>query len=332
MSSVVPQARSLGSRALFEILFRNVFAAGEPVLLGDVRSYCLSTRYGSGLQLDGALELLLNIGVLSAIGDYLRPDEEFLRTARDDEIGLALSSRLIDRLVASGEIESLFPVGALSWGKADGELNIHLSQIPIQRLAVIKLFRDLETVLDSEDGAALVRVQEPFSRRLQDAVAVASSRVRAVKRLSPEQLVRLQEAQARQGADAEEYVLGFERKRLCGHAQVQLVHRISLTNTAAGYDIESFEGLKSFLPDRFIEVKSYRGTEHFFLSLGELEAARELGDRYYVYLIDMEKCDSQEYFPQIIRNPAVGLFDNSSDWLATAVNFEIVRKAPQEPA
>lgn len=326
ISSVVPQARSLGSRGLYETLFRNVFAAGKSVLMQDLRSYCLATRYRSGSQLDGALELLLNIGVLTAEGDYLKPDEGFRRIAGSDEIGLALATRLIDRLVVAGEIESLFPVGSLSWGRLDGELNVHLSQVPMRSLPVIKLLRDLDTILDSEEATVLLKVQEPFSRRLQAAVALAFSSRRIAKTLSPEQLERLQEAQARQGADAEEYVLRFERNRLQGHAQLQLVQRVSLVNTAAGYDIESFEGLRSFLPDRFIEVKSYRGTEHFFLSLGELEAARQLGDRYYVYLVDMEKVDLPGYLPDIIRNPSVELFEQGAGWSATAITFEILRR------
>jgi hypothetical protein len=292
----------------------------------DLRSYCLATRYRSGSQLDGALGLLVNLGVLALDGEYLKPDIGFADLAESSEIGLALATRLVDRLAAAGEIESLFPVGSLSWAQSPGELTVHLSQVPMQSLPVIKLLRDLDTVLDSEDGMALLKVREPFSHSLQAAVAAAFSRRPTRKALSPEQLERLQEAQARQGAEAEEYVLRYERDRLDGHVQLQLVRRISITNTAAGYDIESFEGLKSFLPDRFIEVKSHRGVEHFFLSVGELDAARELGDRYYLYLVDMAKFDLPEYCPLIIRNPAVELFDQRLGWSATAITFEVARK------
>ncbi len=272
------------------------------------------------------MELLLNIGVLTANGDYLEPDAGFVRLVESDEVGFALSARLIDCLVAAGEIDGLFPVGSLSWGMSEGELNVHLSQIPMRSLPVIKLLRDLDTILDTEEGNVILRVQEPFSSRLQAAVALAFKHRQISRILSPEQLEHLQDAQARQGAEAEEYVLQFERNRLQGHPQLQLVRRVSLANTAAGYDIESFEGLRSFLPDRFIEVKSYRGTEHFFLSLGELEAARELGERYYLYLIDTEKCGSQKYCPYIIRNPGLELFDRSSDWSTRAISLEVLRK------
>src|SRR5258708_14568186 len=235
----------------------------------------------------------------------------------------------IDRLAIDGEIERFFPPGSLSWGSGNGELNLHLSQVSMQSLPVVKLLRDLGVVFDSEQAAVLLKVQEPFSTALRAAVAMTASRNRRGRELSPEQLALLQQAQTQQGAEAEVFVLALEQKRLSGHPQPQLIQHLSLTDAAAGYDIESFEGLKSFLPDRFIEVKSYRAVEHFFLSSGEMAAARELGDRYYLYLVDMEKIDSPKYLPTIIRNPADEPFDPKSCWSASAVNFEVVRKMTQ---
>lgn len=326
MSNVVPQAQSLGSLALYEILFRKVFATGQPVLRTDARAYCLSARYGIGAHFDAALELLINVGILTVDGGYLRPEGEFIHFVKENPIGLSISQRLVDRLAAVGEVESVFPADALSWGGADGEVNIHLSQIPLQKIAVVKLLRDLEAVFDSEESALILRAKNPFAKRLQAAVALALTRVRKVKILSPDQLENLQRVQAKQGADAEEFVVSFERKRLDGHAQIQLIRRISLTNTAAGYDIESFEELKSFLPDRFIEVKSHSGVERFFLSSGEMETAKELGNHYYLYVIDVEKCKGVGYDPLIIRNPAVELGAQDSEWSLTSTVYEVVRK------
>ena len=67
----------------------------------DLRSYCLATRYRCGSQLDGALGLLLNLGVLAADGEYLRPDAGFVDISDSGEIGLALATRLIDRLAVA---------------------------------------------------------------------------------------------------------------------------------------------------------------------------------------------------------------------------------------
>lgn|GEM_PF-703379 len=326
--SVIPQARSLGSRSLYETVIRRVFAAGQPVLVEDLRSYCLDTVYRCGSQLNGVLEVLLNLEVLHVEGDCLTLDNGLLNAEGD--ICLALAARLMDRLVKSQEVGSVFPVGSISWGRSPGELDIHLSHIPLRSLAVVKLLRDLDLVLDSNEGVALLKVHEPFSRVLRDAVTVAFSSRSIVKKFSPEALEHLQEAQMKQGAEAEEYVLRYEQRRLKGHAQIGWVRRISVVNVAAGYDIDSFEGLRSFLPDRFIEVKSHRGEERFFLSSGELEVARELGDRYVLYLVDMEKCELPEYSPLMIRNPAVELFNQASGWAAVATTFEIAKKRSSE--
>lgn len=295
----------------------------------DVRSYCLATCYRSGSQLKGALQLLINMNVLRQNGDYLEPDQDFLYFVKED-VTFAISARLVDCLLAAGELEDLFPPGALSWGNVKGELNVHLSRIRITHLAVIKLFRDLNAIVDSEESTVLLKIKEPLSGKVQAAIGIAFNRRRRIKSLSPEQLESLQQAQSKQGADAEEYILGLERTRLSEHPQLQLVQRVSLTDTGAGYDITSFEGLKSFLPDRFIEVKSYKGSERFFLSLGELETARELGDRYYLCLVDMEKMEVAGYVPDMIKNPAVELFGENSDWSAVAVTFEVLRKSPIE--
>lgn len=329
MSNVVPQLQPLGSRKLYETLFRDVFALGEAVSREDVRSYCLASQYRSGSQLNGALELLINIGALDVEGFNLKVTESFLQELRTQEVGVAVSGKLVKRLADAGEIQGLFPTGSFSWGKEDGELNVHLSRIPMHALPAIKLLRDLDTVLDVEETTAILRVQPPLAVLLQEALISEGGRKRNVKVLSPKQLERLQASQAEQGAKAEEYVLRMELNRLKGHGQINLVQQISAVNTAAGYDIESFEGHSSFLPDRFIEVKSHRGAERFFLSVGELGAAKELGDQYYLYLVDVDQYDSPEYSPVIIKNPAIELFQEDSHWLVTEVNFEVSKKKSQ---
>lgn len=270
--------------------------------------------------------LLQNLGILRADGEYLSAEEGFLRTMGQYEIPFAICERLVKRLSDTGEIGLLFPVGSLSWGTRKGELNVHIAQVPIGGLGLLKLFRDLDIIADSQEGPALAIIQEPFSATIQSVLISTLSIKRRATTLSPEQLRRLQETQAEQGADAEEYVVEYERKRLQGHPRIELVKRISLVDVGAGYDIESFEGPRSFLPDRFIEVKSHKGSEHFFWSIGELEAAKELGDRYHLYLVDMDQHGAPEYAPFIIRNPAVRLFEKESDWTATPVGFEMRRK------
>ena len=325
MPNVVPQTLPLGDKRLYETLFRNVFTADKTILLKDVKDYCVSTRYRVGSQLTGALELLVNVGVLIPVDVSLRPDPVFLRKIETEDVAFAVSARLLECLASEGEIAEVFPPGSLSLGKQAGELNLHLAKIPLRRLSTIRLLRDLETIRDSDDSAVLLLVQEPLSTLLAAVVDSAFESRRNRRTLSPEALKSLQDAQAELGLIGEMFVLEFERKRLFGHKRLPLIRHVSPEDTAAGYDIESFDGHQSFLPDRFIEVKTFQGMEHFYWSAAEIAAAEELQDKYCLYLVDCKLIELPGYAPRIIRNPTVALFESDPEWSVKAFNFAIAK-------
>lgn len=326
MPSVVPPILSLGSKALYEVLLGDVFRKGGSHRVEDVRAYCVACRYRVAAQIEGALQLLLNIGALVAENKLLHPDPDILLIAESEGIGPAICGRLLNRLAVGGEIDNYFPPGSVSWGMVEGEINLHLCSVPTVALPVVKLLRDLEVAVDSEEAAVLLKVHEPFAAILRSSILTGIGRRRRTSTLTPERLAMMQDENEKQGAEAESYVLDIEITRLKGHPQLELVRRISLSDTSAGYDIESFEGPKSLMPDRFIEVKSHKSQERFFISIGELNAARELGERYFLCLVDMGQIGSQDYAPIFIQNPAARLFGSNSDWLANPVNFEVIRK------
>ena len=68
-------------------------------------------------------------------------------------------------------------------------------------------------------------------------------------------LRKAQLAREAAGRIAEEWVLGWERDRLAGHIFVDAVRSVSDENAAAGFDILSFDGLRTLSHDRFFEVK-----------------------------------------------------------------------------
>ena len=127
--------------------------------------------------------------------------------------------------------------------------------------------------------------------------------------MTQDQLQHSQQATSRQGDLGEQFALAFERKRLpeflCENIRHFAEHEIAL-----GYDILSFETSTSILPDRYIEVKTFRGHPHFYWTDNEIAAARKYAEHYYLYLIDIDRISEPDYEPQIIPNPAV-LFDQS---------------------
>lgn len=135
-----------------------------------------------------------------------------------------------------------------------------------------------------------------------------------------EQLRELQAIQKVIGDDGEDWVLEFERRRLAGHPLLNKVAIYGRYDIGLGYDIRSFESVGSQQLDRYIEVKSYSGTPHFYLSEGERAAAEKYKGNYYIYLIDITKFNDADYEPIIIRDPVNTLDDDK--WKQTTQRTE----------
>lgn len=104
------------------------------------------------------------------------------------------------------------------------------------------------------------------------------------KKFTLEQLLKQQEDQSRRGLEAEEFVLGLEKKRLPELAHK--IKRISDFDVAAGYDIVSYENNETEHYDRFIEVKCYMGSPHFFWSeMSRMLLELKRTNTFYVWLI-----------------------------------------------
>lgn len=127
--------------------------------------------------------------------------------------------------------------------------------------------------------------------------------------MNQEQLADLQQRNKATGDRGEDYVLSLERRRLAGHPLLSKVQIEGRKDVGLGYDIASFQSLSSQQIDRYIEIKTYNGNPHFFLSQSEQAAARKHGFRYYIYLVDETRINDPSYEPIIICNPDESLAD-----------------------
>ncbi|MDG6998073.1 MAG: DUF3883 domain-containing protein [Nitrososphaerota archaeon] len=90
---------------------------------------------------------------------------------------------------------------------------------------------------------------------------------------------------------AEKLVLDFEKERLRNIGRSDLsekVKNVAETDIRVGYDILSFDGLKSepFFPDRFIEVKASKSNNlSFFWSQNEFRKAQNQRGNYWIYFL-----------------------------------------------
>lgn len=150
------------------------------------------------------------------------------------------------------------------------------------------------------------RLPLSFSAKLADVVAQENGLPVGNRRrkISPEELKKIQASCEENGLLGEQLVMERERKRLrrLGHpAAAKLVERVSLTSVGEGYDIASFED-DGHTP-RYLEVKSTVGTGWIVdISLGEWRAAERLGERYYlVRVIQLKKTPQIVFFQDPYR-------------------------------
>lgn len=143
------------------------------------------------------------------------------------------------------------------------------------------------------------------------------------KRISPESLENQLARNKEYGDEAEKFVLEFEKARLqAADEGFEIIHTAK-ENTAAGYDIESFQTPKSKRRDCFIEVKSVGDTLEFYLSRNEVQVAEELGDEYFLYLVQRSKMGDEAYEPKIIQNPFKKIFQDN-DWFFRPESYKIM--------
>ena len=120
------------------------------------------------------------------------------------------------------------------------------------------------------------------------------------RKIGIEELKKSLEQQQTYGEEAEKFVLHFENQRLKNQKNIDWVAEYWAN---AGYDVASYNNIESKKQDRFIEVKSYSGQPNFFWSRNEIETARIRKDKYFLYLVNRDKMEFENYTPIIIQNP-----------------------------
>mgnify|MGYP001032254060 CR=1 FL=1 len=143
------------------------------------------------------------------------------------------------------------------------------------------------------------------------------------KIFSLKQLKQQMEENEIAGEKAEIFVLNYEKKRI-GFPLAEKIQRISDFYVNAGYDIASYNDITSIEHDRFIEVKAISNNNQFYWSRNEYEKAKILGNRYFLYLIDLSSVEKKDYVPLIIQNPSYSII-NSDEYIVETENYKITK-------
>lgn len=292
------------------ILFLVLIMAGkERISRDEIRNRC-ALENNITVNCPGAVAFFEYLRLVDTTSDTVMPLPELntLAAKSNGEIIEQLAAMSINRLVEEG----IFDKDATGFDAEKGHITIKRSAFPLA-YAAVRNFLTMAGALDKEENGEICvagNYESDWTEQLRN----------RRKKFTLEQLLEQQEEQSRRGLEAEEFVLGLEKKRLPELAQK--IKRISDFDVAAGYDIVSYENYETEHYDRFIEVKCYMGSPHFFWSENESDVARIKADKYILCLVDYLRMGEPGYQPEFIRNPYETIFD-SDEWLINASSYRI---------
>lgn len=287
----------------------SIMAGKERISRDEIRNRC-ALENNITVNCPGAVAFFEYLRLVDTTSDTVMPLPELdtLAAKSNGEIIEQLAAMSINRLVEEG----IFDKDATGFDAEKGHLTIKRSAFPLA-YAAVRNFLTMAGALDKEENGEICvagNYESDWTEQLRN----------RRKKFTLEQLLKQQEDQSRRGLEAEEFVLGLERKRLPELAQK--IKRISDFDVAAGYDIVSYENNETEHYDRFIEVKCYMGSPHFFWSENESDVARIKADKYILCLVDYLRMGEPGYQPEFIRNPYETIFD-SDEWLVNASSYRI---------
>ena len=287
----------------------SIMAGKERISRDEIRNRC-ALENSITVNCPGAVAFFEYLRLVDTTSDTVMPLPELdtLAAKSNGEIIEQLAAMSINRLVEEG----VFDKDATGFDAEKGHLTIKRSAFPLA-YAAVRNFLTMAGALDKEENGEICvagNYESDWTEQLRN----------RRKKFTLEQLLKQQEDQSRRGLEAEEFVLGLEKKRLPELAHK--IKRISDFDVTAGYDIVSYENNETEHYDRFIEVKCYMGSPHFFWSENESDVARIKADKYILCLVDYLRMGEPGYQPEFIRNPYETIFD-SDEWLVNTSSYRI---------
>lgn len=286
-----------------------IMAGKEKISRDEIRNRC-ALENDIVVNCSGAVAFFEYLGLVETTSDTVMPLSELNTLANNDSVMIIsqLVAMSINRLVE----DEIFDKDATGFDAEKGLLTIKRSAFPLA-YAAIRNFLIMAGALGKEENGEICvasNYESDWTEQLR----------KRRKKFTLEQLLKRQEDQSRRGLEAEEFVLKLERARLPEMARK--IKRISDFDVAAGYDIVSYENNDTEHYDRFIEVKCYIGSPHFFWSENESDVAKIKAEKYLLCLVDYSRMGEPGYQPEYIRNPYETIF-NGGEWLVNASSYRI---------
>jgi hypothetical protein len=302
----------LGSPELF-LELRNFFLCNKAAPgIEAIRGHFFGRRISHEQCFKGCWALLIELAILTVAEDEsFTLSEDFLAARTEEEIAAVVLARLVKQIVERQDLAKVFSSEHLKRSENSGELVLCRGAFP-PGLANFKwLLISLGFLQPQAEGNFIV--VEKFSTVF---LGKESNELESdLRGIDFDEFKKRQIKREKDGLAAEEFVMEFEGRRLGDQSRV---FHVSPIDVGRGYDIHTNPQAGIHGGERLIEVKSFSGCPHFFLSQNEVKVAKNRGSLYFLYLVCRDEMEAPGYEPIIYQNPFQLLFNPESlSWAHT---------------
>jgi hypothetical protein len=294
----------------------------------DLRTFAISHNFAIALSFDGILDLFEFLSLIKIVNNIVIPNASLINDIHLHKKESYFETNhffkiLVDKLI---ELDLLFDIFKEDNVKLDNssklfyiiDTTISLKMSPFRNLLLQTNFLHRDSSTPSK-----LYVNSNFTDFFKSTIIPSIQDSRKSIKMTLLSLKKQQESNEKLGRVAEMFVLNYERTRLTNHHSNDKIQLISDSQVNAGYDIKSFENKNSIFYGRFIEVKSFNVNISFYWSRNEIECAKALGDKYFIYLVDRSKIGNKKYSPIIYQNPYKKIY-NSDLWSKEADSWRLM--------
>lgn len=324
MLKELSQYENLGSPKFFFELFSQIRSSQQPWSKDDVRGYFYNRIVDGQVIFDGCLSLAEIVGAIAVSDEGLITLNDTLESSLVNE--RYLSNRLLEMILLTvrGDdvFHNIFSSQNISYDVIYRLIQIEGSAFSFRYSCFRKLLVDFDFLYPHPDRNIKKLIVNSKYKKLFDTQIMPEIKRR---KIGVSELEKALEQKQIYGAEAESFVLNYERGRLGSHSNLRNVEIISGYDVAAGYDVVSYNNIHSTELDRFIEVKSFSSIPSFHWSRNEIDVARVKRERYYLYLVDREKMTEADYSPIIIQNPYEEILENDVEWNKRVDSYFVIK-------
>lgn len=306
---------NLGSKAELQFLLFQILSPTEFKVIKDVKTICIHHSYNFGSSFSGAIQLMELLGFVQVNNEKIKADESISKFNQETFFEHTLIyEKLFELLAKEKKLDLFFNLKTTKQNYETQQYFIKGNLLPFSLNYIKKFLLNTGFLELLENTHNTFSVNINFKDFFTSFIIERFKKKSKKRRITLAKLKEIQELQNKQGFEAECFVLNFELNRLSKHLSKNNIKIISEEYSNAGYDIESFDTENSIVIDKYIEVKSYFGNLIFYWSINEIETAKELGDDYWLYLVNRSEMNKAEYVPIMIQNPYQEILSNDENW------------------